>query len=229
MRQSILVIGDCHFPWALPRTLNAIYDVVAKTRPQVIIQVGDLYDLFSFSKFPRTHNIMTPRQELTRARTCAEVFWSKMIAAAPNAKRFQLLGNHDDRIWKRTFEAMPELESLIGNPLKNMFSFSKVESFDSSRENLIIGKICFIHGFRSRIGDHARHNGMSTVCGHSHMGGVVYERLGSKTIWELNAGYVGNPMARALSYGMQRRFSRWTQGYGIIDSLGPRFVALPNP
>jgi predicted phosphodiesterase len=226
MGPRILVIGDVHFPFVNHKSLNQIYDFIKYVSPTIVLQIGDLYDLYSFSKFPRSHDIMSPKDELTQAYGDAYVMWEKIRKLAPRAKYFQMLGNHDDRLAKRVMERLPEAESFLD--LKQMWSFPKVEVSKSERDELYLHKILFMHGFRSKLGDHARHNGMSTVCGHSHLGGAVYIRLGNKTIFELNAGYIADEASKALSYTRQAKVSRWTQGFGYIDHLGPRFIPLEN-
>lgn len=224
-----LIIGDVHFPFHCKTTLAAICKAVAKIKPDYIIQVGDLYDQFAFSRFPRSLNGLSPKQELTRARSEAIRFWDHLTRLAPKATCYQLIGNHDERAWARVYSAAPEIESILAEPMKELYSFDGVETLPSQRDELILNGICFSHGFRTKLGDHARENGMPTVVGHSHTGGVVYLRLKKKVIWELNAGFCANPHSAALSYTRQRQFSKWTQGYGVIDEFGPRFVPLPNP
>lgn len=226
MGHRILIIGDIHFPWVKHKSLNAIYDYIKYVTPTIIVQIGDLYDLYSFSKFPRSHDIMTPKDELTQAYGDAFNMWERIKKLAPKAKYYQLMGNHDDRLAKRVMERLPEAEYFMD--LKTLWTFPKVEVVDSEREEIIINNILFMHGFRVKLGDHASHNGMSTVCGHSHRGGVAYLRLGDKTIWELNAGYIADEASEPLSYTRQRKISLWTQGFGYIDDYGPRFIPLVN-
>lgn len=109
-----------------------------------------------------------------------------------------------------------------------LFSFKGVTTQPSERDELILEGILFMHGFRSKLGDHVYHNQLSTVVGHSHQGGCAYVRKGNKTLWELNCGFIGDPDSVPMSYTRQRTISRWTQGYGIIDKFGPRFVPLSN-
>jgi hypothetical protein len=224
---TVLAIGDAHCPWMLFRSLDAICAAIKSIRPDIVLQLGDLYDFFSWTRFPRTHNLLTPVQEAKQGRKQAEHMWNRVRKAHPKAKRFQLRGNHDDRPYKRILEAAPEFEELLA--LDPYFKFDGVETQPSSRDELVIQGVCYMHGFRSKLGDHARHNRMSTVCGHSHKGGVVTMRLGKKTLWECNAGFIANPFSRPLSYGMQRKFNDQTQGFAVIDARGPRFVPLPNP
>ena len=110
--------------------------------------------------------------------------------------------------------------------LRSLYDFPGVEMSKSERDELFIDKICFMHGFRTKLGDHARHNGCNTVTGHSHRGGVVYMRLGKKTIWEANAGTICDEASEPLSYTRQSKLSTVTQGCTLIDHLGARFVAF---
>lgn len=178
--------------------------------------------MWSFSSFPRSGNYITPKDEIEHGRALLECMWADLQKVAPRAKCFNLLGNHDSRIVKRVLASLPEVESLLD--LRSIFHFKGVETSKAERDELIISDVLFQHGFRTKLGDHCRANAMKTVCGHSHQGGVVYQRLGKKIIWELNCGYLADPESEALSYTRQRRISNWTLGIGIIDHLGPRFV-----
>ncbi len=215
------MIGDCHFPWVSAKGLKAVYEIAKKLEPTHIIQIGDLYDFFSFSKFPR-HQIITPKDELEQGYTGAHQMWLTLKAIAPKAKKYQLVGNHDERLLKRVTEALPEIESLI--PWDNLFNFKNVEFMGAERNELRIEDLCFMHGFRTKLGDHAKHNSLSTITGHSHVGGCLYFRLGERILFELNAGYLGCERAPVFSYTKQRLFARWTLGCGVIDEYGPRFI-----
>ncbi len=107
-----------------------------------------------------------------------------------------------------------------------LYRFKGVHTVEDDREELIINGIIFMHGYRSRAGDHMRYNGKSTVVGHSHTGSVVYEQKSKRNIiWELNAGFLADETAEPLRYRPQTT-SKWTLGYGLIDSSGPRFIPL---
>lgn len=182
--------------------------------------MGDLFDLYSFGRWARSHNIMTPKQEIIAGRKDAEWMWSELRAACPKAECIQLWGNHDDRPIRKAIDCYPEIESLID--IHHLWQFPGVRL--ESESELILDGVCYMHGFRTRLGDHARNNMMSTVCGHSHRGGVAYIPLGNKVIWELNAGYLADRFKKPLQYTKERRFSQWTQGYGEVDEMGPRFI-----
>lgn len=189
-----------------------------------MVQIGDLYDFYSFSRFPWSRNIMTPQQEVMEGRQLAEDMWDKIKSIVPKAELYQLRGNHDDRPYKRLLEKCPEFELFGG--IDDYYKFDGVNTICSQREELFINDICFIHGYRGRIGDHLKFNHMNTVTGHTHRGGVLYFPIRFETLWELNAGHMTDRTAKPLSYTAQKRISNWTLGYGLIDQWGPRFVSL---
>lgn len=228
---KVLVIGDCHFPWVKVECLQIIYAFAEIAQPDFIIQIGDLYDLYAHAKFPRSLNIYTPRDELALARSMASDMWAKLAKICPNAKRIQILGNHDVRPLKRVIEAVPAVEDDIFKSFCDWFSFDGVEFITDSRQEVWIGETCFIHGYRSKLGDQMAWQKSNVVTGHSHRGGVIYRNQWchssqrTKIIYELNAGYVGDPASRALGYRAQK-IDDWTWGFGFIDAFGPRFIPI---
>lgn len=223
---TYLVIGDTHFPAADSRVLEAIYKKAQEMKPDYIIQMGDLYDFFCFSKFSRSLNWMTPEEEINLGRQQAEEFWKRLQKASPKSKCHQLLGNHDQRLLKRVLDKVPELESLLKTQ-KELFNFPKVSTVKDANSELIINDILFIHGYKSGLGSHMRRNGKRTVVGHSHLGGVVNEKFLGSVLWEANAGYTGDPSQPVFKYSSQDT-DKWTRGFLTIDGEGPKFVSLED-
>jgi UDP-2,3-diacylglucosamine pyrophosphatase LpxH len=186
--------------------------------------MGDLYDFYSWSRFPKSVNLFSPTEELKAAISSAKKFWQKIREAAPKAKCYQLIGNHDERIYKRVIEKSPEFEDFIN--LEKLWDFEGVKVMPSEREELVLNDIIFIHGYRGKIGDHAKFNLKHTVCGHLHRGGVVFVRHGERIIFELNAGTVADLNSKPMSYSKQKQFGNMTNGFGFIDEYGPSFIPL---
>jgi hypothetical protein len=220
---KIVVIGDSHKPWCDPDALTMVYAIIEKEKPDVVVQIGDLMDMFAQSRFPRSLNIMTPREEIGLAKSQANEMWKKINSIVPNATKWQMVGNHCVRPLRQVIEKWPEGEDFVAKAFKDLYAFDGVTTIYDPREELYIGDIAFIHGYRSKLGDHSKYMLMNVVCGHSHRGGTFFHQVSGETKWELNAGYIADPFSAALSYRAQRLHD-WTAGCGIIDSLGPRFV-----
>lgn len=224
-KDKVVVIGDLHFPYVDRPALKWALRIIKQEKPTHVVQIGDIYDCYWFSKYPKKFIKLNPDQEVTKARRMAKEFWHLVQENSPKARCYQILGNHDDRPMKRVAELMPELSSFF--TFKNLYEFHNVNTNLDSRlevELKINGeKILFHHGHRSQLGAHMRFYQQSTVVGHSHRGGVVYQKLDKRVIYEMNCGFLGDQNAGPLQYGPQAR-KNWTLGLGIIDSLGPRFV-----
>lgn len=228
MQNTVISIGDVHLPWAHRGALAWVVSMVEAVKPDIVIQVGDLNDFYTFSRYTRTHDFITPKQERKRARKMGVEFWDRLKKASPTSKMFQLLGNHDERLQKRALDKMPEFDDAAQQWARELFTFDGVETLYDSREELFIDDVCYQHGFRSKLGDHARYNQMSTVCGHSHVGGVVFYRNRKGIYYEMNCGWIGNERAHPFAYGPQKVLGNWTRGLGMIDHSGPRFIPAPR-
>lgn len=228
----IVAIGDMHLPFISKPVFDwVLRSIIAPRKEDIhaIVQMGDLYDFYSFSRFPKRMQL-TPEQETSRARAMAEKCWARIHRAAPKAKLFQIKGNHDARLMKRVVETAPELEHLISH--KELFEFPNVTTLQDDKDSLKIWDWHFIHGF-TKPGKHVEAVHFKNVCcAHTHRGGSWTYRIQAqqkpKLVTELNAGFMGNPFDSALIYRPMRRFFNWTWGVGIIDSWGGRFVPYPG-
>ena len=227
-RDIIICIGDAHFPFADLLVISWIINQIIipnKKRIKAIVQVGDLFDMFSYAKFPK-RLIMTPREETWLARAMAEEFWDQINRACPESAKYQIKGNHDSRLMKRVVETMPELDHLI--KYDELFQFDGVEVIHDDKIDLIIDGWHFIHG-HTKHGKHIEAVHFNNVCvGHSHRGGTVHMRLHQRKnpqlLTELNCGFIADPHHEALVYRPLRKYFTWTQGVGVIDSHGGRFI-----
>jgi predicted MPP superfamily phosphohydrolase len=224
MRTKVIAIGDFHAPFHHRAALSWVLATIEEEQPEVVVQMGDLYDLYGFSKYPRSHNIMTPNAEMDEARAHAEFLWSEVRRLSRGVSCYQLMGNHDDRAMKRIIERSPEHERFVYDGVKEFYSFEGVTTVDDSSEELEIDGVLYHHGHRSQIGQHAAWNRQCTVNGHLHRGGVVYSQEKAGTIWELNAGWLGDREAPVFSYHSQKKRHGTTLGLGLVDSNGPRFM-----
>lgn len=223
--KPILIVGDTHFPFVHQKTLERIYRFAEKEKPAFIVQVGDLMDQWSHSRFPASRNYYKPDEEMELARNMSVAFWLELQKASPSAQKFQLIGNHDLRMLKQVLAGAPTLEGLVSASIEKLYEFEGVTTIKDYREELIIQDIMFHHGYMTRHGQH-RDFVMQNLCtGHTHRGAVVYRALKEKTIAHLDVGFVGDAESKALSYTAQK-LTGWTLGWGWWDEYGPRFIPV---
>lgn len=218
--KTIALMGDLHEPFSHKQNKLQFYEFIKQTKPDVIIQIGDLYDMFSQSRFPRKL-IITPEDEREQGRESAEQFWYQVKKASKNSKCIQLKGNHCDRAEKRQIEKCPENMPFFS--VKAHFTFDGVETIHDSRDRLVVGGIDITHGHR-KYGTHMLEVNNSTITGHTHRAGVIIQAYSpSQIIWELNVGYGANPYHEALKY-CPKEYNSWTLGFGYVDEYGPRAI-----
>lgn len=219
---NVIILGDLHFPYHSKKALDKVLKVIKQERPDVVVQIGDLFDQYSFSRFTRK-NLELPQRELEDARNYAEEMWDEI--ARPGRKCLQILGNHDLRLIKRAEEKLPEAQDLIKESILELYEFKGVKTVKDDRDITVINGVSYHHGYLSQLGAHRDTFMTNVVVGHSHTGGVSFRQINGDTLWELNVGYLADQNAEPLRYSPSKS-SKWTLGYGLIDSKGPRFTPL---
>ena len=222
---KIAMISDIHFPFANMKVLEKFYEFIKEHQPDFVVINGDAWDMYAHSKYSRSMNVYSPREEQSLARRMNEEFWANVKSACKKVQCFQMLGNHDIRPLKKTLEHYPEAEDWINEKMKELFTFDGVTTIHDHRQELQINEDLIFHGYRSKLGDHRDYTHMNCHNGHSHVGGVVYRRIKGKTLFECNSGVAGDIEAKALSYTPQK-MTHQTPGFSYRDKWGARFIAV---
>jgi len=220
-----LIIPDTHFPFASQRVLDAIYEWALKYQPARVIQVGDLYDLYAFSKFPKSQNIYPPKQEQEIGRKAAETMWTEIRRILPNAECIQLIGNHDLRPLKQTLAHLPSLEHVVERYLQELMTFPGVKLVGDPREEYECEGVLYFHGNRSGFGAHLRQLLVNSVHGHDHKLGVFFHRVRGQTLWEVHSGFAGDVEAKVFHYTPQKS-AQEMPGFAFLDERGPRAIPV---
>lgn len=216
---GILAVGDIHFPFHSKPWLSWIQDIADRLQPTHVIQVGDLYDMYSYSKYPRSLNVYSPEEEMALARQYAEQFWAYHVAAGREC--WQLLGNHDERMMKRVLEALPAFEGPALEHFRGIYTFDGV-SLVAPDEELEVDGVLYQHGYKL-FGRHAPHNRQNTVAGHTHKGGTQFHQERDGVFWELGVGCGIDVNAPVFGYKAQKLINGTHLGVGYVDELGPSF------
>lgn len=222
---DILCIPDLHMPFHHKRALEYIFkEFIEKVKFTHIVQLGDLLDQYSFSRFTKK-NLYMPHRELKDGREAAVKMWERIRAAQPQAKLIQHLGNHDDRIAKKAQDKLPEGQELIQYGIDELYRFEGVYTIYDSRQENFIQDICFHHGYLTKLGDGAKYVQGKFVHGHTHRGGVIYYPNRNGQYWELDCGHLADYKQEPMRYRAQK-ITNSNLGLGRIDKHGPRFIHL---
>ncbi len=227
----VLILGDTHLPYADTKALVKTIAYAQEAQPTHIVQIGDLYDHHAFSRFYRSLEQGDPADELKAGREMAEILWTSLKRAAPQAKCYQLNGNHDgERLRKLVLQAKPELYSIVEEFQQARMTFSGVQTVRDYQDYLTLRinnkPTVFTHGFLSTTLKHLHFYKSDVVLGHLHKAEIQYAReYGGQTNFAMNVGYLGDERAPVFNYTMSVK-KAWTPSFGIIDAFGPRVVAL---
>lgn len=218
--RKILCIGDLHCPWWCEDSVSLIYCLIEELKPDVILTMGDDYDFYSFARFPRSHMLFNPQDELTTARKQLETLWKTIRKLAPKAELYSLIGNHNLRPHKQILAKCPELEPFFD--IKKWFEFDGVTTVHDAREPLVIDGISNIHGFKTG-GGHTEILNTHVSHGHTHRGGYTLKKINGAWLAELDCGYVGNPAAPCFNFTSVKE-TRWTRGVGWWSQYSGAFL-----
>lgn len=219
-KKRVVILGDLHEPWSADDAVSMALYYIEKLKPNVVIQAGDSLDNFSTGRFAKKLFI-TPKDEAQRGylRMCS--LWDKIKKLVPKAELYLLMGNHDIRPITKMVNFAPELEPFI--ELYKYFTYPGVTTIKNPRDPLIIENIAYIHGFLTKLGDHAKKLGMPVVHGHTHRGGLLKFKHDHKWTFELDVGYLGDPTKPCFHYTPMREI-KWSHGIGLIDTWGPVYL-----
>ena len=221
---KILCWPDSHYPFVNKEAEAKMIEYAIEHQPDYIIQVGDLLDCYAASKFPRSQNIFTPKEEEALGIGMARDAWKKLREGCPKAKCYQLMGNHDVRILKRTLESLPIAEHWIEAYFKQLFSFEGVETIFDTRQELEIDGILFTHGFLGS-GSHKDYYLKNVIHGHDHKLYVMHRRIHGQSIFEMSCGFIGDVESKPLSY-TSSKLANFQLGFGWVDQWGARTIHL---
>lgn len=221
---TILVLGDLHGSCMHPKAVEFLAEIKRVHKPDLVVQVGDVWDGYNFSRYLRDPD--TPNAEDEIAAT--------IKALKPLYKLFPVMqlcyGNHDLRHLKKALENnIPEslfrsvkdiLEAPVGWVFNDFWEFHDEDA----------GPILFHHG--EMFGGPQLPNMLQTlrtnhVIGHIHSEGghILYQNNGINTVWAANAGCLIDHESYAFRYAKKSRYKGVNGALLIIDG-SPFFAPM---
>jgi hypothetical protein len=234
----IVAIPDLHFPFVHTKALVYYMQIIAELYEQCqldkvtlhIVQLGDLYDLYGFSRYEKTHSL-NPKKEIEIAMEMAKKFWDS-LPKGNGVKRYQLAGNHDIRTQKYILSKAPDLRDFIPSA-KELLAFDDVFSMDNDKDCILFktpyDKVIGTHGYLSDSISHAKKFKCSVFHGHAHSAGIAYIALDNGLVFSMNCGFIGDAKTFALAYSSTAHSKDWVLNLSTIKvSKKGKFMPMLN-
>lgn len=212
--KTILVISDLHLPYHNKDSFDFLKNLKKAYKPDMVVNIGDLYDCQAFSFHEHDPNLMSPGDELEAARKygkeLAKIFPEMIIT----------VGNHD---------ALPERKvRAMGLPIEIMKRYEDIYDTPSTWEfvsDLTVGikggnkslpDLHFVHGLSKDNLKLAAQRGQRVINGHYHeKAGVEYISNPDSLIWAMTVGCLIDKNSPAFNYNKVNK-NRPILGSGII-------------
>lgn len=221
---TILVIGDLHGNCMHPEAVKFLSDIKKVHKPELVVQVGDLWDGYNFSRYLQDPD--TPNAE-------AEIE-STIEALSPLYKLFPEMricyGNHDLRHLKKALDL--KIPSSLFRSVKDILGCPEGWQFSDywQYEDEDAGPILFHHG--EYYGGPNLANMLQTlrtnhIIGHIHSEGghILYQNNGLNTVWAANAGCLIDLESYAFRYAKKSRYKGVNGALLVIDG-SPFFLPM---
>jgi hypothetical protein len=226
-KKNYLIIGDAHLPFEHPKALEFLVSVqqLYQIPDENVICLGDLLDLYHFSKYPRGAEFpITPKQEIEIARKKIKEW----------AKAFPLLkiceANHESRLWKKAIEA--ELPSDVMRSIREIFAYPKTWEINEVYMIDTASPFLCLHGDGHGLSpitltNNPRQFGMSVCYGHYHsLASIMHLSTQTLRAWSFNVGCLIDESSFAFEYGSKAKFKP-SIGCGVIMSDGRAPLWIP--
>lgn len=223
--RTIMVWPDTHAPYHSPEAVAVALAVLKKLRPDGLVILGDFYDCYSVSRFPKDPARKTRlRDEIDGGLPILDA-----IETVGVKNVWFLQGNHEVRIESLIEAQAPALHGMISMQ-KEIRIKERGWHWTKYKQSLKLGRMLYSHDF-GRSGVYAAYQGLSdiggNICfGHTHKLGTAYR--GNHTA--LNCGWLGD--VESIDYrhaDIARR--EYQLGFGLVDeapdgSVWPQAVAI---
>ena len=241
--ESAVVINDGHRPYHDDEIDDHICSHIELTRPDYIVNLGDLADFYAISSFNKNPSRISP-VNFAKELVCIRQYLGRLRLIAPQARIIFIKGNHEDRLerylWKNApvldFGKIPELkdieeyEDLPKLTIPDLFGFKKYD-IEYHEDGFQLGKLYCTHGsiVRKHSGYTAKaeydKNGCVGISGHTHRDGkyTLRNRSGQWVWWE---NFCTCDLDPEYANG---QVMNWTQGFSHVTLVNgsPRVEQIP--
>ena len=211
----ILVGSDAHY-WPSDQGTTAHRAFVRfceDMKPDVVVMNGDALDGASISRHPPRGFEETP--SVAEELSAVTERLSEIEDAAPKARRFWTMGNHDQRFEGKLATAAREFGEGRGTRLEDHF-----EEWVFTYALLVNGDLMIKHRWKGGIGAiraNALNSGISFVTGHLHSLNVtaLSDLRAPRTRWGVDTGTLAEPFGPQFAYAEENP-RNWRSGFIVL-------------
>lgn len=220
-----IVLSDVHIPEHDQAALAVAVAYMKDAHPDIIVLNGDIMDMMAPSRFPSDpHAVETLADEFAETRD----FLTLVRKNHPKAEIVYTIGNHECRLEKYLYDKAPALSSLPELSIERLLRLADFDiAYKDTTDQFMLGSIQVHHGsiVKKHSADSARahmlQDGASTLIGHVHKLGVVYQTNLQGTTVAAENGHLSRPDPDYAG-----RCPNWQQGFTEVhfDKSGHTMV-----
>jgi len=207
-KNNVLVIGDLHEPFCLPKYIKFCKKVQKEQNCGTVVFIGDVIDNHYSSYHEADPDGFSAGEELDRA-----IFKiSKWYKAFPDA--YVIIGNHDRLVYRKAYSSgvsklwIREFDEVLKTPRWEFL------------EELTINGVCYNHGEGSTARARMKNEMQSQVQGHYHNQFYIeYNVSPIARIFAMQVGCGVNRKAYAMAYG--KHFKKPVIGCATVSGANP--------
>lgn len=222
VKDGIVLVGsDAHY-WPGPASLmhRAFIQFCKELKPSVVILNGDVIDACTISRHPPIGwaKLPTVREEIE----AAQERLGEIEAAAFQARKCWVLGNHDSRYETKIATVAPELRKVFGTSLSDHYPL-----WEPCWSVFINDDVVVKHRFKGGV--HAPHNntvhgGRTMITGHLHSAKVTPFSDYNGTRYGVDTGCIADPDHRAFLDYTEDSPKNWRDGFCVLTFIDGRML-----
>lgn len=212
-----VIFSDAHW-WPgqdITPAHKILLQVILDINPDVIVDNGDSLDGASISRHPAMmwEELPTLADEIS----ICQKHLAEIEQAAPGAKLFRNLGNHDLRYEAKLAQELPEFRGVKGTKFSELFP-----AWDHHYSLYINGNFKVKHSFKGGLYagiNNAKAAGISHCTGHDHKLSVIPWTNETGTIYGISGGMLADINAPQFHYA-QDNTRDWRPGFVVVKFDG---------
>jgi hypothetical protein len=210
----VLVFSDAHYWPGAPSTAHrALIKFCKRLKPSLVVANGDVLDGCSISRHPPIgwNKLPSVKEELD---VCKERL-GEIVKAAPHARLFHLLGNHDARFECRLAQVAPEFKDVHGISLSDHFPGDWEPGWSLHINDNTVIKHRYKGGVHAAYGNTVS-AGRSMITGHLHSQKVTPFTDYNGTRYGVDTGCLADPYHDAFQDYTEDNSKDWRSGFCVL-------------